>query len=568
MTALYWVFIWPAQTIFALGVLLAAKRLCRMELRGVAAALDSRAAPIVAGIVTTAWFWWTWGSLSALPRWTDESSYLLQAGIFALGRWTTAARPLPEFFEQFHVIITPFTASKYPPGHALALVPGVMLGLPGLVPLLLGGGTGALVFALARRLANGWVALLTWLLWAAAPGILEWRLSYFSESTTGLLWLVGWWALMEWREKARTRWFVALAAAIGYAAITRPLTAVVFALPVGAVVLHTVVRHGRWRDLGIGFAIGSTMLLAIPLWSAATTGDWTTTPLAHYTSQYIPWDAPGFGLDSTPATRTLPPDLEEIDLAYQDLHRAHVVEAMPRVLAGRLAWIGGDLWTGWWGYLLLPLTLLGVSLLPRAAWPGAITTVLLVLAYLPYAHFDDWTVYYTEAYPVLTFATALGVWRLTGWLATWMSRRSRNPRSPGSAPASHALQPAMFSLAVLLLLAPLSIQMEAQHRAVTSRVRAQQDLMRPVTDVPADRAIVFIRYSDRHNVHRSLILNGPDLDREQVWRVYDRGPENARLRQLAPDRVAYLYDEATQTLSELPDLPTELTAGAAREPDR
>src|ERR1700722_6449061 len=125
--------------------------------------LDSRWAPVVAGIITGALVWWVAGSLTRPPVIHDEAAYLLQAGIFARGRWTLPAPPLPAFFEQFHVLVTPVIAAKYPPGQALVLVPGVWLGVPELVPVLLSGLTGALIFVLARRVAGRWVGLLTWL---------------------------------------------------------------------------------------------------------------------------------------------------------------------------------------------------------------------------------------------------------------------------------------------------------------------------------------------------------------------------------------------------------------------
>ena len=67
-----------------------------------------------------------------------------------------------------HVFIEPAVFAKYPPAHALTLVPGIWLGLPGLMPALMTGIAGALVFWLARRLANEWTALLTWWLWTTA----------------------------------------------------------------------------------------------------------------------------------------------------------------------------------------------------------------------------------------------------------------------------------------------------------------------------------------------------------------------------------------------------------------
>jgi hypothetical protein len=64
-------------------------------------------------------------------------------------------------------------------------------------------------------------------------------------------------------------------------------------------------------------------------------------------------------------------------------------------------------------------------------------------------------------------------------------------------------------------------------------------------------AIVFVRYAASHNDGLSLVRNAPNLDEAPVWTVYDRGAENARLMALAPERVPYLFDEATWTLQPL-----------------
>ena len=89
-----------------------------------------------------------------------------------------------------HVFIEPAVFAKYPPAHALTLVPGIWLGLPGLMPALMTGIAGALVFWLARRLANEWTALLTWWLWTTAWATLLWSASYFSETTSTAMWLI------------------------------------------------------------------------------------------------------------------------------------------------------------------------------------------------------------------------------------------------------------------------------------------------------------------------------------------------------------------------------------------
>jgi hypothetical protein len=43
-------------------------------------------------------------------------------------------------------------------------------------------------------------------------------------------------------------------------------------------------------------------------------------------------------------------------------------------------------------------------------------------------------------------------------------------------------------------------------------------------------------------------MNEPDLAGARIWVVHDRGPDNARLLALAPDRVPYLYDEQSEKL--------------------
>ena len=158
---------------------------------GSPAFLEGHAPVVVAGVLTAAAVAYVWGSLSQVALSHDEAAYVLQARIFASGRWVAPARPLPEFFEQMHVFVTPYLAAKYPPGHSLVLVPGIWMGWPGLVPVLLNGVAGSLLFAHARRLAGGAVGLLTWLIWLTDAGTVQYRVSYLSETTTNVLWLCG-----------------------------------------------------------------------------------------------------------------------------------------------------------------------------------------------------------------------------------------------------------------------------------------------------------------------------------------------------------------------------------------
>ena len=153
-------------------------------------------APLLVGIVSALVMLAVFGSLRRSPAFHDETAYVLQAKIFASGRWTAPARPLPEFFQEIHIFDTPGTAARYWPGHAMVLVPGILLGLPALMPVVLAGLMGALMYALARRTAGSLAAILAWLVWISAPDTLYYGPTYFSELTTGPLLLLGWWVLL------------------------------------------------------------------------------------------------------------------------------------------------------------------------------------------------------------------------------------------------------------------------------------------------------------------------------------------------------------------------------------
>jgi len=295
----------------------------------------SRLAPALAGVLTALAVLIVWGSLDPVPVMHDEWAYWLQADQYAHLRWSVPSPAMPEFFEQLYVLVTPVFAAKYWPGHAFALAPGFALGLPALMPLVLTAVTGALVFALARRTAGVRVAAATWVLWVGAFGNLRFRAAYFSEVTTSCAWLTAWWALLEWRRTRRTGWMVALAAATGWGAITRPATMFVFALPVGAVVLYDAWRVRVWRHVGVGLAVGTLVLAVLPLWSARVTGDWRATPLALYTRQYLPFDVPGYAVSATRPERVLPPEMQRVRGFLHDIKREQATAPVWRTFAER-----------------------------------------------------------------------------------------------------------------------------------------------------------------------------------------------------------------------------------------
>lgn len=481
---------------------------------------------VVAGVVSALAVFVVWGSLSPVPVMHDEWAYWLQADQYAHLHWKVASPPAPEFFEQLYVLVTPVFAAKYPPGYAMMLAPGFALGVSALMPLIAAAVTGALVFALARRVAGNLAGALTWVLWLGTFGNLRFRAAYFSETTTSLCWLVAWWALLEWRATRRTRWMIVLAIAIGWGAITRPATMFVFAIPVAVVVVRDAVAGKLWRELVVGIVAGSLVLGILPLWSVGTTGSWRDTPLALYTKQYLPFDIPGYTVDDTPPQRELPREMERVRTFLHDIKKDQVVTPMWATAFARSSLLLRDSFGGW----RLPFAfafLLGLWAAGPAGWFALGTSGLLIAAYLSQAHTSDWVVYYLEAMPAIAFIAAVGV-----------------ARALKSAQLQSA--PRWATPVVALVFAVLLANDVSSARGTLGRISAEPRLFSAeVAKLPKKPNVVFVRYSPRRSMHVALVANRGMLPDADSWIVHDRGADDLRLYAAANGRTAYVFDEAT-----------------------
>lgn len=482
-----------------------------------------RFGPPVAGVISALLVWYVWDALVPLAKVHDESSYLLQAELFARGRWTAPSPPIPEFFEQPHVQVVPALASKYPPGHALLLAIGALVGFPPLIPLLLTGVTGGLVFALAARVTNPWIGLLTWTIWITAPILLRFQPGYFSEATTNAMLLASWWSLLEWRETRRTRWLLLVAFAIGYGAITRPLTMLALSIPVGVVVLRDVARLRLWRDLGVAFALGVAVLGVLPLWNARTTGDWKKNAIEEYRKDYLPFDKLGFTPDTTPPRRALTPVLRQLYDTYL-AERKEQTQAKAPMIADRALELIVAFFQG--GRLpLLLFAIAGLAVRNAALRFGIVSAIVLLAAYLPYPYQAGWTIYYLEITPVMAAVTAAGIWWALG----------RFGKTAGRMRAG--------AIVTAVVIAAFAIP-TVNHWKRDSRTRSALDrqFLAEVRKLPTP-AIVFVRYSPRFVSHIAVVNNHPDLDDVPVWIVHDLGARNEELRRLAPHRQSFDFDE-------------------------
>jgi 4-amino-4-deoxy-L-arabinose transferase-like glycosyltransferase len=415
-------------------------------------------------------------------------------------------------------------ASKYPPGHALLLTPGSAIGLPTLMPLIITGATALMLFSLAGRLTNSWVAWLTWLVWIGAPIVLRFQPSYLSEVTTGMLIVASWSCLVAWRDTRRRVWLIGLALAMGWGAISRPLTMLALAIPIGVVVLRDAYRdRALCRDIAVAVGAGVCIVAVLPLWAAKTTGSWRLTPLEAYRRDYLPFDTYGFAADTSPPRRTLPAPLAS---AYAYYRRERVLQrpsAIPSVAAERAKHV----LSGFFGGIRLPLVLFALAGLAAggaAARFGGLSALALFVAHLPYAHWAQWTVYYLEAAPALAFATAAGIW--------YVSRRLL-----GEHRARWGVVAALLVCVAIAI--PVIRRWRQDHLA---RSALDRSFAAAVARLPR-HSIVFVRYTQRSREHISAVANHADLDAAPVWVVHDLGARNDDLRRLAPDRQSFDFEE-------------------------
>jgi hypothetical protein len=429
--------------------------------------------------------------------------------------------------------VTPVLASKYPPGHSLLLVPGIWLSADGIVPLLLSAFTAAVLVAVVAQRWGVTVAMLTWALWLASPLGLHFRATYFSEVTTALLWVVGWWCLGRWWDDGWAAYLVGLAGVVGWMAITRPLTAVAYAIPITVVVVPRVWRERRWPAFGAAFAAGSLVLVMLPIWSRAVTGSWERTPLAIYTAQYIPWDRMGFGLDSTAPLRAGPPDMPAYSERFKALHRNLTPAGAAQVAFQRARGLKNEVW-GAGALLAIFFVFVGIRLADRRLVLGLAQATLLFLLYAVYAHGLTWNVYYLEALPVLCIMPVLGLISLGGRSA--------------AAPVALSKLLVAGTFALLALTANASIQ---QFHRVGTRGDPYRRLRAAVASAPRP-AVVFVRRSAPHaSPTPQLVENVANMEEAPVWLAHDLGERNPELLERVGGRVPFVFDEATGRLQRL-----------------
>lgn len=220
------------------------------------------------------------------PHLIDSVVQLFQAKIFASGALVAPSPPDGGFFTVQHMITDHGGwYSQYPPGHPALLAVGVTVDAAWAVPVLLSLGAAGFLHAAARRMYGPRCGRLTLVLLVLCPFF--WFMgASFMNHVSALFFVAAFLYLFVRWEEERTVGFAGVAgAALGAAALSRPLTVVALAVPFTAFALASPRdsggvqggRIGRWsrrlRPVAVaaaGFVVVASLYL---LYNARVTGD-------------------------------------------------------------------------------------------------------------------------------------------------------------------------------------------------------------------------------------------------------------------------------------------------------
>jgi hypothetical protein len=234
------------------------------------------------------------------PHVPDEVAYLQQARFFAAGTITMPAPPVPEAFDVYLMKVDgdvwyPVT----PPGWAMILALGTLVGAPFIVNPILAGLNVLLAYWLLSRLYTIPKARFAVVLLAASPWFVFLAMSFMTHMAALACLLLAAIGVVKAREAQKWNWGLLSGAAIGFVSLIRPLEAIAIAGLIGVWVLGlggTRLRISAISAVAIGTLLVGGLGLAF---NATLTGHPLRFPINVYTDEVfgVNSNAYGFGPD-------------------------------------------------------------------------------------------------------------------------------------------------------------------------------------------------------------------------------------------------------------------------------
>ncbi len=501
------------------------------------------------------------------PAYHDEYSYLFQAKTFGALRLSYPSfAPMPELFDQMHVLNEGRFASRYFPGAGLWIAPWLAAGVPHWGHWAAGALVSLLVFCTGRELAGDGVGWLSGMLTALSPGLVLFSNLLLAHHPTlvGLLLFV--WAFFRLLDTGGARAALAAGCGLAFAMLCRPMTAFGIGLPFGLYFAwwllagrvdpqqpHLTIpssstpslQYSPPHRLRLGLALAAPLaagLVGLFFYNRALTGDGWKTPYQLYTEIYTPRHMYGFHNVRRGEQQLGPKVLDHYDRLAEDLTPPLAARNVRRRIESSLLWTLG----------IVPLVMAAIVLLFSRGARGiewkliGWSIVSLHAVHVPYwfEGIMGWH-YVLESAPLWLLLFAEATCRL---FRTWSS--DRRPWMPvwwlsiiGTAVAVNLvtvtpLWPGRLNVGIVEVALP-----RARYAEFLSRVEAA---------VNDRRAIVFVE-PDPADRHIDYVVNDPWLDGQVLIARYRPGRTDlARARQLFPNREAWLFQAVTGEMRRLP----------------
>lgn len=477
------------------------------------------------------------------PMWADDFAYLLQMRMLAEGHPWMPQHELADFFESLQILVEPKYASIYFPGAALLYAPTFWIGLPiWVLPMVVMGVVIGLTYRVIAELIDGAAGIIA-VIWMLG---LSWaRITSTMVTSTVPLMLFGLimiWAWMRWRREHSLRWALVIGTAAGWAAITRPLDALCFAVPIGIAMLISIRAIGlrRFARSAACVVAGAVPFLSLQfVINHGVTGSPRHTPFSLYADRDYPGTSFGF---HPPAAELRPAsELPQKHALYKAWVAPRVAEHRPEMIwqnwivgseqrSGRLPLMAEVTLPQHFVLILLPVGVLGLTCARRCVLVSVIP--LFIGGYVFYAFFQDY--YSLILAPAFAALAMLGVRAMS---AAW----------------SFIARPLEgFCTAAIIMLA-CSQTMELNRHAVQDNISAEMD-RRLNTQLaqqlgPDERAVVLIANGQEAPVGVPFVHNIETSwpDDARTIRANHLGSRNRELITFygkhQPDRVLFMYDK-------------------------